>query len=87
MSMKQILTTMKYETVPMPENLSKSTNEKDTFTTKIQFNQFDNDRFIGQDDHFDDTDDDSQTQSNKVDNSEDESHDEMDSRHRLDCME
>ena len=62
-------------------------NGKDTFTTNIQFNRFDNDRFIGQDDHFGDTEDDGRTRSNEVDNSEDKSHDEVDSPHQLDCME
>ena len=53
--------------------------KKDTFTTKIQINRFDNDRFIGQDDHFGNTEDDDQTQSNKMDISEDERHNELDS--------
>ena len=87
LSKKQILTTMKRKPVPVPENLFKSTNEKDPFTTKIQINRFDSDRFIGQDDHFDDTKDDGQTQSNKVDHFEDESHNEVVSPHQLDCME
>ena len=54
---------MKYEPVPVPKNLFKTINEKDTFTTKIQINPFDNDHFICQDDHFDDTEDGGQTQS------------------------
>ena len=66
LSTKQILTTMKYGPVPMPNNLFKTINETDTFTTKIQINQFNNDCFIGQDDHFDNTKDDGQTQSNKI---------------------
>ena len=36
---------MKYEPIPAPENLFKSINEKDMFTTKIEFNRFDSDRF------------------------------------------
>ena len=56
------------------------------FTAKIQFNPFDSDRFICQDDHFNDTEDDSGTRSNKVDNSEYESHGEVDSPHQLDYM-
>ena len=42
----------------MPENLFKSITEKDTFTTNIQIDIFDSDRFIGQDNHFNDTEDD-----------------------------
>ena len=45
----------------MPENLFKTINEKDLFTTKIQINQFDSDRFIAQDDHLDDTENDGRT--------------------------
>ena len=56
--MKQILTTMKDKPVPVPKNLFKTINEKDTFTTKIQIDRFDSERFVGQDDHFDDTKDD-----------------------------
>ena len=35
-STKQMLTTVRYEPVPVPESLFKSINEKDTFTIKIQ---------------------------------------------------
>ena len=38
LSMKQLLTTIKYQIVPVPENLFKTINEKDTFATKIQTN-------------------------------------------------
>ena len=68
LSMKQILTTIKYQPVPVPENLFKTINGKDTFITKIQINQFDSDRFIAQDDHLDDTKYDGLARSNKVDN-------------------
>ena len=81
LSTKQILSTMKYKPVLVPENLFKSIHEIDMFITKIQFNQFDSDRFVDQDDHSFDTDDDSQTQSNKVNNSEHESHNEVNSPH------
>ena len=78
---------MKYQPVPVPENLFKTINDTDSFTTKIQINQFDGDRFTDQDDHFDDTENDGRTQGNKVDNSEDKSHDELDSPQQLDCTE
>ena len=71
----------------MPENLFKTINEKDPFTTKIQIDQLDSDRFIAQDDHFDNLKDDGQTQSNNMDKSEDKSYDELDYSQQLDCME
>ena len=73
LSTKQILTTMKYQLVPTPENLLKTINEMNSCTTKIQFNHFDSDRFTAQDDHFENTKDEGQTQSDYMDNSEDES--------------
>ena len=42
---------MKYQPVPVPENLFKTINEKDPFTTKIQIDRVDSDRVIAQDDH------------------------------------
>ena len=87
LSTKHILSIMKKEPVPVPENLFKSINEMDTYTTKIQINRFDSDYFIGKDDHFNDTKDDGWTQSNEVDDSEVESHDEVDSPHQFDCTE
>ena len=57
LSTTQMLTTMKCKPVPVSENLFKSIDEKDTFTNKIQFDWFDSDCFIGQDDHFDDAED------------------------------
>ena len=58
---KQLLTTMKYQQVPVPENLFKTINEADRFTTKIQIDWFNSDRFIAQGDHYDDNKDDGQT--------------------------
>ena len=86
LSTKQLLTTMKYHSVSVSENLFKIINEKDSFTTKIHIDWFDSDRFVIQDDCFVDTEDDGQTWSNKVDNSEDRCHDEVDSPYQLDCM-
>ena len=77
---------MKYTPVSVPENLFKSINGKDKLTTKIQNNWFDSDRFIGQDDHFDETEDDGGTWSNKVNYSEDESQDKADSPHQFHYM-
>ena len=44
-STNQILTTLKYEPIPMPEDLIKATNEKESFTTIIQTNYFDSDHY------------------------------------------
>ena len=86
-STKQILTTMKYKQVLVPENLPQTINEKDTLTTKIQIDWFDSDRSIGQDNHINFTKDDDQTWSNEVGNSVDESHDELNIPQQLGCME
>ena len=64
--MKQITTTMIYQPAAVPENLSKTINETDSLTTKIQINEFDSDRVTTQDNHFDNTKDVGQTQSNDV---------------------
>ena len=57
LSTKQILTTLKYKPVliPIPGNIIKAINEKDSFITKIQINHFDSDCFIDQDYHLDNT--------------------------------
>ena len=55
LSMTQLLTTMIYQPVPVPKNLLKTINETDSFTTKIQINQFDSDRFTAQYNHYDNT--------------------------------
>ena len=70
---------MKYQPVSVPENLFKINNGTDPFTIKIQINQFNNDYFTAQDDHFDNTKDEGQTHSNYVNNSEDESYGALDS--------
>ena len=61
LSIEQLLTTMEYKSVPVPGNLFKSINERNTFTNKIQFDSFNSDIFIGQDDHFYDNENDGQT--------------------------
>ena len=70
----------------MSENLFKTINRTDSFTTKIQINQLDGDRLTAQDNHFDNVKDEGQTQSNDVDNSEDKSYNELDSSQQLDYM-
>ena len=46
LSTKKILTTMKYQPVPVPENLIKTISETDSFTNKIQINHSNSNRFI-----------------------------------------
>ena len=73
LSTKQVLNTMKYKLVPMPQDLIEIINKTNSFTTKIQINHFESDCSTTQDDHFDNTQVDGQTQFDGVDNSEDES--------------
>ena len=42
-SIKQLLTTPKFQPVPMPEDLIQAVNEVDTITKKIQLDHFDSD--------------------------------------------
>ena len=83
----QILTTLKYKPVPMPENLIEVINEMDSFTTIIQINHFDNDHYTTQEDHFDNAQDDDQAQYDDVDNSEHESYNELDRSQQKDGIE
>ena len=73
---------MKYQTVPVPEDLIEAINETDLFTNKMQINHFGSDYFTAQDDHYNNNENDSQTQYNVKDNSRDE----LDSSQQLDSM-
>ena len=66
---------MKYQPVPMPENLFKTISETDSFTNKIQINHPNNIRFTPHD------------KSNDVNNSEDESYNKLDSSQQINYME
>ena len=59
LSTKQILVTIKYQPIRVPENIIKAINETDSFNNKIQTNRFDSDNFIVQDDHSHNYEDDS----------------------------
>ena len=78
---------MKYQPIPVPENLFKTINATNSSTIKIQIKQFNSKRFTAQDDHFDNTKDEGQTQTNDVDNSEDESYNELENSQQLDYIE
>ena len=87
LSTKEISNIMKYQPVPVNENLLETISERDLFTNKIQLNHLISNRFTAQDDHFNNIEDDNETQSNDVNNSEDESHYELDSSQQIDYME
>ena len=87
LSIKDTLTTMKYQLVPVHENLFKTISETDSFTNNTPIDHPNSNRFITQDDHFNNTKNYDETQYNDVDNSEDESHDELDNLQQIDYME
>ena len=87
LSTKQILITMKYQPVSVPEDLIKAINETDSFINKIQINHFCSDYSIAQDDHSNNNKDNGQTQCNIKDNSKDESYNKLDSSQHLDDTE
>ena len=78
LSMKQILTTPKYKSIPISEDLIKAINKMDTFTNKIQIDHFDNDHYTAQDDYFGHTKDNDQEYCDDMDNSDHESYNELD---------
>ena len=51
LSTRQIVITMKYQPVPVSENLIKAINETDPFTNKIQIDHFGSYYFTAQDNH------------------------------------
>ena len=82
-STDQILVTMKYQSVPIPENLIKTINETDSSNNKIQGDHINNEDSIVQDDHSNNNKDDGRTQFKDNDSSVDKSHGELDSSKQL----
>ena len=78
---------MKYQSVPVPENLIEAISETDLSDNKVQVNHFDSNHSIVQDDHSNNNNDDGRIHSNDKDDSEDESYDELDSSKQLNGME
>lgn len=78
---------MKYQSVPVPEDLIEAINEADSFSNKIQINHFGNNYCTAQDDHPNNNKDDDQTRSNDIDNYKGESYDELNNSQQLDCKE
>ena len=83
LSIDQILVTMKYQSVPIPEDLINTMNKIDSSDNKIQIDHFDSDQSIVWDNHSNNNDNDSQTPNNDVDNSEGGSHGKSDSSQQL----
>ena len=78
---------MKYQSVPVSEDLIKTMNKTDSSDNKIQINHFHSNQSIVWDDHSNINDYDSQNPSNDKDISKDESHGELDSLQQLKDLE
>ena len=87
LSTDQIIVTMKYQSVPVPEDLIKAINETDPCDNKIQVDHFNSNHSIVQDDYSNNSKDDGRTHFNDGDNSEDESYDELDCSQHLNGVE
>ena len=74
---------MKYQSVPVPEDLIKAINKTDSSNNKIQVDHVNNKDSTIQDDHSNNNKDDSQTQFKDKDSSVDKSHGESDSSQQL----
>ena len=84
--MYQILVTMKYQSVPVPENPIETTNKTDSSDNKIRIDHFDIKQSVVWNYHSNNKEYDSQTPSNNKDNSEDGGHDELDNSQHLDDL-
>ena len=74
---------MKYQLVPVPEDLIKTMNKTYSSENKMQINHFDSNQSVVWDDHSNNNDCDSQTPNNDKNNSQDGSHGELDSSQQL----
>ena len=79
----QILVTMTYQLIHVPEDLVEVINKTDSSNNKVQVNHFDSNHYIVQDNYSNNNKDDGHTPRNDKDNSKDESHDELDSSPQL----
>ena len=73
-STDQLLVTMKYQSVPIPEDLVKVTNTTNSSNNKIQVDHVNSEDSIVQDDHFNNNKDDGQTQFKDKNSSVNKSH-------------
>ena len=86
-SIDQILVTMKYQSVPVPEDLIEVTNEIDASDNKIHVNHFYNNYFIVQDNHSNINNNNGCTHFSDAHNFEDESDNGLDSSQQLNGIE
>ena len=87
LSMDQILVTIKYQSVPVPEDLIKVVNKTDLSDKKIHVDHFNNHHLIVQDNPSNINNDNGNTHFNDENNSEDKSYDELDSSQQLNGIE
>ena len=76
--MDQVLVTMEYESVSVPEALTEAISKTESYDNKNQTNRFDTNHSIVQDDHSNNNDDYGCIYPNDKDDSEDKSYDELD---------
>ena len=81
--MDEMLATMEYQSVPIPEDSIETMNKINSSDTKIQVNHFDSNQSIAWDDHSNNDNDDSKTQNSDIDNFEGGSHGKSDSSQQL----
>ena len=77
---------MKYQSVPVPENLIKLTDKTDSSDKKIRIDHFDIEQSVVRDDYSNNSKYGSQIANNNKDNSEDGDTDELDNSQHLDDL-
>ena len=85
-STDQVLVIMKYQSVPVPENLIKLTDKTDSSDKKIRIDHFDIEQSVVRDDYSNNSKYGSQIANNNKDNSEDGDTDELDNSQHLDDL-
>ena len=83
LSTNQILVTMKYQSIPVPEDLIEAIKEKDSFNNKIQIDHVNSEDSIVQDDNSNNNKDDGQAQSKDKNSSVDKSQDKLNNSQQL----
>ena len=87
LSTNQILVTVKYQPIHVPEDLMEAINEIDSSNNKIKVNHFNSDHSIIQENRSNNNKHDGQNPRNDKDNSEAESHGKLDSSQQINDME
>ena len=83
LSTDQILVTMEYQSIPVPEDLTETINKKCSSGNNIQINHFDSDRPVIQNFHSDNNNDDSLTPNNDKDHFDNGNRGKLDSSQQL----